>query len=352
MVRARDITAEVSAATALAASEEKYRSVVASMAEGVVFQAVDGRIVETNEAALAIEGRTEDEMIGQTSESEEWGAIREDGTEFPGDEHPSMVTLRTGEPQTGVVMGLLQPSGTRKWISINSQPVNLVDDGEEIAVVTTFHDITDRKRIEEELAENVERLERLVQNTLDAIGAIVETRDPYTSGHMARVAVLASDIARELGWPVERRRVVKLAASVHDVGKVAVPLELLTKPTRLTPVEMELVRAHAEHGFQILDRIDFGPPIAQIVHQHHEWLDGSGYPLGLRGDEIMPEARILTVADVVESMSSHRPYRPALGLDAALEEITLHRGTRFDPAVVDALVAMVARGYELSPVAA
>lgn len=227
-----------------------------------------------------------------------------------------------------------------------------MDDGEEIAVVTTFHDITDRKRIEEQLEENVERLERLVQNTLDAIGAIVETRDPYTSGHMARVAVLASDIARELGWPVERRRVVKLAASVHDVGKVAVPLELLTKPTRLTPIEMELVRAHAEHGFQILDRIDFGSPIAQIVHQHHEWLDGSGYPLGLRGDAIMPEARILTVADVVESMSSHRPYRPALGLDAALEEIARHRGTRFDPEVVDALVAMVARGYELSPIGA
>lgn len=347
LIHARDVTAELAVLERLADSEEKYRSVVASMAEGVVFQAADGRIVETNAAARLIEGRADDEMLGKTSDDEQWGAIREDGSEFPGEDHPAMVTLRTGEPQEGVVMGIRQPDGSRRWISINSQPLRLRASGDEISVVTTFHDVTARKQVEQQLQHQVERLERLVEQTLDAVGAIVESRDAYTSGHMSRVADLSDRIAAELGWPLPQRRVLSLAAAVHDVGKVAVPLELLTKPARLSAAEMDVVRSHAEHGYRILSRIDFGVPIAEIVHQHHEWMDGTGYPQGLRGDAIMPAARIITVADVVESMASHRPYRPALGVAAAIEEIQRHRGTRYDAEVVDAFVRLVERGYEL-----
>lgn len=333
----RDVTEERATVRALMESEQKYRSVVHAMAEGVVFQAADGRIIETNLAAQEIEGRSDDDMAGHTSDDDMWGAVREDGTPFPGDEHPSMVTLRTGEPQVNVVMGIRRPSGERRWISINSEPVYGDGDGTLTAAVTTFHDITELKNADDALSDHVRQLETLMQQTLHAVARMVELRDPYTSGHMARVGIIARDIAAEMGWDHSRCRVVELAGTVHDVGKIAVPAEVLTKPSRLSALEMELVRSHAEWTYEILKDIEFPEPIATIVHQHHERLDGSGYPLGLRGDEILPEARILAVADVLESMASHRPYRPALGTDVALTEIVSHRGTMFDPEVVDAL---------------
>jgi PAS domain S-box-containing protein len=343
-VYAHDVTTEVAAVAALAASEMKYRSIVEAMAEGVVFQAPDGRIVETNRAALEIEGRTETDMIGRTSEDETWEAVREDGSPFPGEEHPSMVTLRTGEPQHGVVMGLRRGDGSQRWISINSQPVRMRSDTEPVSVVTTFHDITDRKEVRDQLADMVCRLEGIVESTLRALAVTVEVRDAYTSGHMDRVAQLADRIALELGWPEERRRVLHLAASVHDVGKIAIPLEILTKPARLTAIELDLVRSHSAQGHRILSEIDFGAPIAEIVHQHHERIDGCGYPQGLRGEEILPEARILAVADVVESMAAHRPYRPALGLEAALAEIRAGAGHQYEAEVVEVVVGLAERG--------
>ncbi len=318
------------------------------MAEGAVIQGEDGRITAVNPAAERIQGRTADEMMGLTSDAPTWEAVREDGHPFPGNEHPSMVTLNTGAPQTSVVMGITRPSGERRWISINSEPI--VDDGDARprAVVTTFHDITERKQAEQRMADYVRRLEASMEQTLQAVATMVEMRDPYTAGHERRVGLIAFDIGRELGWSDERCRALQLAGLVHDIGKIAIPSEILTKPSHLSDLEMMIVRTHAERGYEILRDVQFPHPIAEIIYSHHERMDGQGYPRGLSGNEILPEARVLAVADVLESMSSHRPYRPALGIDLALAEIELNRASKYDADVVDAAVRMIrVNGYAL-----
>lgn len=348
----RDVTEQRQAAEHLAASEAKYRSVVMAMAEGVMVQDADGRVIETNPAAQVIEGRTDREMIGHTSDDPQWGAVHVDGSAFPGDEHPSMVTLRTGEAQSDVVMGIRRPSGERRWISINSQPVRRAPDGHVDAVVTTFHDITERRQMEYENQRYVDELESAMNGTLRAVAAMVELRDPYTAGHMQRVGQICEDIARELGWSHERAHAVALAGMVHDIGKIAVPAELLSKPRHLTPLEFQLIKSHVDWSYEILENVHFPFSLAEVVRQHHERLDGSGYPRGLVGDEILPEARVLAAADTLESMAAHRPYRAALGVEAAIDFISAGRGTLFDPDVVDALCRMIVDGYELPDVVA
>ncbi len=226
------------------------------------------------------------------------------------------------------------------WISVYSP-------GKE-HFVAIFDVITERKRTEKKIAEYVRQLESSMEGTLVAISNMVEKRDPYTAGHENRVGIIAGDIAREMGWPEEKCRELQLIGLVHDIGKIAVPAEILTKPGRLSAIEYDLVKIHVEQGYEILKDVEFPLPIAEIIRQHHERMDGSGYPRGLAGEEILPEARILAVADVVESMASHRPYRPALGMDVAIGEVTRNRALRFDAAVVDALLVMVnEKGYRL-----
>lgn len=221
-------------------------------------------------------------------------------------------------------------------------------DGAVYAISVFGEDITERKHAEQRIAEYVKRLEGTMKNTLQAVANMVEMRDPYTAGHERRVGLIASKIAQEMGWPVEKCYSLELIGLVHDIGKIAVPTEILTKPGRLTPVEYQIVQAHSERGYEILKDVDFPLPIAEIIYQHHERMDGSGYPRGLKGDEILPEARILAVADVLESMASHRPYRPALGIEAALKEIKDHRGAWFDAQVVDAMFKLIReKGYQL-----
>jgi putative nucleotidyltransferase with HDIG domain len=181
-----------------------------------------------------------------------------------------------------------------------------------------------------------QRLQASMESSILALTSTIEMRDPYTAGHQRRVAELAKAVAHELAWDEERVRALYLAGLVHDIGKIAIPAEILSKPGRLSMVELSLVRTHVDAGYNILKNIEFPWPIADIVHQHHERFDGSGYPLGLKGTSILPEARILAVCDVVEAMSMHRPYRPGLGLDAALAEVESGRGTAYDPACVDA----------------
>jgi PAS domain S-box-containing protein len=191
-------------------------------------------------------------------------------------------------------------------------------------------DITERKRAEEALAAGDARVRRALGATIAALGATVAMRDPYTASHERRVAELACLIAARLGWSEETIETLRTAALVHDVGKITVPAEILSKPTRLSETEFALIKAHAEAAYEILAPIDFGGPVAEIVLQHHERLDGSGYPKGLTGGEILPGARVLAVADVVEAMISHRPYRPALPRAEALAEIGPNSHGRFD----------------------
>lgn len=179
------------------------------------------------------------------------------------------------------------------------------------------------------------RTRTLLKAVVETISKMVESRDPYTTGHERRVSDLAVAIAGALGYDSERLDGLRIAGCLHDVGKIAVPSEILTKPGRLSDTEFTLIQAHAQIGYDILSGIEFPTQVAEMTRQHHERLDGSGYPRGLVGDEILPEARILAVADVVEAMSSHRPYRPSRGLEQALAEIEQGRGRIYDPEAVD-----------------
>ena len=196
-------------------------------------------------------------------------------------------------------------------------------------------DIIKRKKTEKTLSQALKRNEKLAHELVDMVGRIVETRDPYTAGHQLKVSELATAIAREMKLTVDRIEGIRIASLIHDIGKVSIPAEILSNPIKLNEIESSLIKDHSQIGYDILKTIDFPWPVAQIIIQHHEKLDGSGYPQGLKGNKILLEAKIIGVADVVEAMSSHRPYRPTLGIDKALEEISQNRGILYDPEVVD-----------------
>jgi len=196
------------------------------------------------------------------------------------------------------------------------------------------------KLAEQKLQQSYKRLRKTMEDTIYTIGKIAETRDPYTSGHQKNVSQIATFIAQEMKLPQDKIEGVRIASLVHDIGKISLPAEILNKPTKLSKIEYSLIKEHSQTGYDILRSIDFPWPIAQIVLQHHERLDGSGYPQGLKGEDILMEAKILGVVDVVEAMSSHRPYRPALGIDKALEEIYQNRDILYDPEVTDACLKL------------
>jgi len=191
---------------------------------------------------------------------------------------------------------------------------------------------------------STEKLLDSMEGTIDALATALEMRDPYTAGHQRRVGELAEAIGRELNRSGDEIRGIHLAALIHDIGKIYVPSEILSKPIELTNNEFNIIKTHPRIGYDILGKIEFPWPIAEMVYQHHERLDGSGYPRGLEGDEIIVQARILAVADVVEAMTSRRPYRQALGMETALKEIVAGRDTRYDPDVVDACVKLFREG--------
>jgi putative nucleotidyltransferase with HDIG domain len=188
-----------------------------------------------------------------------------------------------------------------------------------------------------------DRLVNSLRSTIEAMSKTMEWRDPYTAGHQKRVALISEAIAKKMGWDEERIRGLYLAALVHDLGKIAIPSEILTKPSKLSDIEMSLIKEHPETGYEILKDIPFPWQIAMMVRQHHERLDGSGYPHGLKANEILLEARILAVADTIEAISTHRPYRPSLGTDKAIEQITLEAGTRLDPDIVTIAIDLLGK---------
>jgi HD-GYP domain-containing protein (c-di-GMP phosphodiesterase class II) len=219
--------------------------------------------------------------------------------------------------------------------SFDEEEVQLL---EELASDLAYGILSQRTRAADEKHEAL--LREGLEQTIQAIAATVELRDPYTAGHQKRVAELATAIAKEMGLGQEETEGIGFAATIHDLGKIHIPAEILSKPGRLTDIEYKLIQIHPQAGYDIIKDVRFPWPIAQIILQHHEHLDGSGYPQGLKGDEILMGARIITVADVVEAISSHRPYRSAMGIEAALSEVTKGRGTRYDAAVVDACLRL------------
>ncbi len=220
-------------------------------------------------------------------------------------------------------------------------------------VAKTIASILELKQAEKELRlceikrESYEKLRDALTKTIEAMALTVELRDPYTAGHQRRVTKLAQLIGKEIGLPQEKIDGLFLAASIHDIGKIYVPAEILSKPGKINNIEFELIKIHSQVGYDILKGIEFPWPIAKIVMQHHERIDGSGYPQGLLGNDILIESRIISIADVVEAMSSHRPYRPSLGINMALEEILKNKGRLYDPDVVDACVKVVKENKSL-----
>jgi PAS domain S-box-containing protein/putative nucleotidyltransferase with HDIG domain len=295
---------------------------------GFAFVDRDYRLIRINATLAAINGASPEALVGRT--------VREAVPTLWQQLGPIYQTVvDTGEALTNVeVTGEVVPGRLQHWLS-NFYPVRV--DGDIIGIGIVVIEITERKELEE-AHRSVGRA------AVNAMAATVEARDPYTAGHQRRVAEIASVIAAQLEIAPFEVEGIRLGASIHDIGKIRIPAEILARPGRLDPAEFELVKMHAQAGYEIVRGITFPWPVADMIHQHHERWDGSGYPNHLNGHEIVLGARIIAVADVLEAMSAHRPYRPALGVEAALQEITKGRGSLFDADVADALLRAAENG--------
>ena len=327
---------------ALVESEGQFRSMIESSPAGIYVRRA-GRFVYVNPRYCAMLGYTPDELTGlgihEIAKTDE-ATLKVI--------HDAWAMLEAGAPSVTYTAPVKHKNGEFRIFELHAKMIDW--DGSPAHIVLA-DDITLREQQREQIQTYVRQLEGSMQSTLEAVAQMVEMRDPYTAGHERRVGLIARDIAKEMGWPAERAEQLTLIGLVHDIGKISVPAEILTKPTRLSDIELQLVRGHAKAGYEILKGIPFTTPVAEIVYQHHERMDGSGYPRGLKGDQILPESRILAVADVVESIGSHRPYRAARGMQVALDELRRGRGTAYDAGVVDALLQMVdQQGYDLPTV--
>ncbi len=282
-----------------------------------------------NDTFAALAGRSRDELLGRRPAEVSpgaWGELERVRGE-PAHRREPLVNLELG--------GTLEATGRPFTWLVSSYPVEV--EGELQGFGVLLVDITERKEAEE-------RQRQLARAAIGALATTSERRDPYTAGHHRGVAELATALALELGVEAAEVEGVTMAANIHDIGKIAVPIEILAKPGRLTALEMELVKSHSRVGYEIVAGIELPWPVAQMILQHHERMDGSGYPAGLSGEAILPGARVIAVADVVEAMANHRPYRPALGLDEALEEISAGRGRLYDEAAAEACLRLFAEG--------
>jgi len=241
--------------------------------------------------------------------------------------------ISNGRERLRIKVKKILPDGTAIPFILTATPLRQKT-GKLVGIIQNFESIRELEHSEEKQKGMLNKLQRTMDGAIRAMATIVETKDPYTSGHQEQVAQIASAIASKMGLSEEKVKGVWVAAFIHDIGKIYVPSEILSKPGRFTDAEFNMIKAHPEIGSRILKNIEFSWPVAEIVLQHHERMDGSGYPQGLTGDNILLEARILSVADVVDAMSSHRPYRPALGIKAALAEISSQKSKYFDPKVV------------------
>lgn len=228
--------------------------------------------------------------------------------------------------------------GTEVPVSVSAYPIEL--EGDQPGMYAAYADISEKKEAENTVRETLAKLRGAMGAVIHVMVSTVEARDPYTAGHQQRVSNLARAIGRKMGLPAEMIDGIRLAGAIHDLGKIKIPAEILSNPAPITEAERALIRIHPKVAYDILKTIDFDWPVAEVVYQHHERMDGSGYPRGLKGAEVCPEARVLIVADVVEAIASHRPYRPALGVEMALGEILDGRGSCYDPDVVDACVEL------------
>jgi PAS domain S-box-containing protein/putative nucleotidyltransferase with HDIG domain len=324
----RDVTEQRIAQEALRRSEEKYKTLTENINVGVYRNTPGpkGRFIEVNQALIKMFGYREKGDFKKIDVADLY-QDSEDRKRF------NAKILSQGYVKNEELY-LKKKDGTPFIASVSAVAVR-GDNGEVVYYDGIVEDITERKLIEHNTQKNYDTLQRILEETVDALASTLGKRDPYTGSHQKRVTKLACAIAEELGLSQDIIKGINLAGLLHDIGKIAIPAEILSKPSRLTEAEFNIVKDHPQIGYDILKSIEFPWPIADIVLQHHELLDGSGYPRGLKDGNILIEAKIMVVADVVEAMCSHRPYRPAHSLKESLDEITRYRSLLYDSRVVD-----------------
>ncbi len=333
---ARDISERKYSVDAIRESEAQYRALFENAPLGLSISDQDGNLIAYNKAMLT---------PGEYTNGDFESAGNIFSLFYDNDQKDSVFSKAE---QTGFIeqeeVSLKRKNGGKYFalmslraFSIKEQPFWLI----------MVHDITRRKTYELKLRESLSQLQKTIEGSIMAMMKVVEIRDPYTAGHQERVAELAASIATEMKLSEEVIKGIRMAALIHDIGKICIPYEILGKPTMLTSQEFDIIKTHSKAGYDILKPVDFPWPVADIVHQHHEKLDGSGYPRGLKGNDILLEARVICVADVVEAMATHRPYRPARGVETALNEIRENKGILYAPEVVEACLAVLARKPEI-----
>ncbi len=336
----QDITERKLAENDLRESEERFRALIEQSISGACIIDREGRFVYVNPRLAAILGYESSEAL-----------VARTVLEVVAPEHHELVRRNmreriAGEPQRERYhFDAIRKDGSRVTLGAHGNAGTFL--GKPV-IITTVQDVTELRRAELDVERTIAKLKLTVKSTIEVISTIGEMRDPYTHGHERRVGEIAVAIGAEMLLDADFLEGLRVTGYLHDVGKIAVPAEILSKPSRLSKAEFDLVKQHAQQSYDILKPFDFPWPVADAARQHHERMDGSGYPQGLKGDEIILEARILAVADTVEAMASHRPYRPGLGIDKAVAEIERGRGTAYDPLVVDACLRLFReKKYEL-----
>ena len=335
---AHDVTDRRRMERALKESETKFRGLVEQSLVGIFM--IDGeRVSYTNPRADEILSYGPGELVGVSVNAL---IVDEDRSAVGGE----IRRLMSGEATVvSVEFRGRRKDGTEVTIGAQGMRADL---GGRRIIIGVMQDITDKKRAEAEIQRYVLQLKNAFMRAVEVATTLSELRDPYTAGHERRVAEISVAIGTELGFDAQRQEGLRVAGYLHDVGKIAIPVEILSKPGKLNTIEFELIKGHAQASYEVLKDVDFPWPVAQVALQHHERMDGSGYPQGLKGDAILLESRILAVADVVEAMSSHRPYRPGTGIEQALAEIERGRGNAYDPVVADACLRLFReKGYQL-----
>ena len=338
-----DITERKRVEEELESERALLRSLIDNVPDLIYAKDSEGRFIICNEAMIR--------HMGMTSMTELMGKSDFDflplemAQQFRADEQ---AVIQSGKSMINHEEPLAIEGGTiTRWNLATKVPL-LDIRGNLIGIVGVGREITDRKEAEKRLQDTLESLRKAVGVTIQVMGSVVETRDPYTAGHQTRSADLARAIATEMGLPHDKIDGIRMAGSIHDIGKLSIPVEILSKPTELSKNEFALIKEHACQGHKILKHVESPWPLAEMVYQHHERMDGSGYPRHLKGNDILMGARILAIADVVEAMASHRPYRPALGLNVALEEIENNKGTLYDTDAADACLRLFReKGFQL-----
>jgi PAS domain S-box-containing protein/putative nucleotidyltransferase with HDIG domain len=330
----RDITERIQFQDKLVKVAREWTTTFDSMKDAISITDLEGRILRANKAMLKMNNKNFKDIIGNTCQN--LVSI----ISHPQNECPLKRTKLSKKREIRTI------KAGDKYLECIVDPI--LDQNNNITgTVHILTDITEQEKAKKEIKENLSKIKRTFEQTINTLGNLIEVKDPYTSGHQKKVALISVAIAKNLGLSKETVEAIRTASLIHDIGKISIPQSILSKPGKLSNIEMDMIKTHSLYGYDIIKEIDFSQPIAEIILQHHEKINGSGYPNGLKGKEIMQEAKIIAVADVFEAMTSHRPYRPALSLEDTMNELKNNKRTLYDPDVVDCLINYIDSYYKI-----